>query len=186
MIVGIHQPNFIPWIPYFIKIALSDKFVVLAHCQYEKSGFTNRCKVNDKWWTNPVKNGNIDIMNKRYTDGQRVATTNLHLICGIAMTLGIDTTKIVMDFKTNKIKTARIVEICKFYGGDKYIANPQALKVYLDIKELNDNGIEFIPFEAKLRKHPFEMFAESGIERTKELFWKAVAQHKEELQSVTV
>jgi hypothetical protein len=44
---------------------------------------------------------------------------------------------------------------------------------------LKHAGIEFIPFEGKLKKHPFEMFAESGIERTKELFWRAVNKQKE-------
>lgn len=182
MLISIHQPNFIPWMPYFEKLALSDMFVALCHVQYEKGGFTNRCQVNGKWWTNPIKQGyGVDIMNKQYADGQRLVTTNMHWIVAIANTLGIDSQKIVLDFKSNALKTQRIVEICKFYKADRYLANPQAIQAYLDVDMLKDNGIEFVPFNAKIKKHPLEMFAESGIERTKEIFWKAIAKHKQEL-----
>ena len=182
MLLAIHQPNFIPWMPYFEKLALCDRFVILAHCQFEKGGFTNRCQVWGKWWTNPVQQGHgVDVMSKRYADGQRLVTTNIHWLCAIAMTLGIDTTKIVLDSKTRSTKTQRIAEICHAHEADAYLANPQALEAYLDVDELRANGIRFVSFEAKLKRHPFEMFSEHGIERTKELFWRAVGKSREEL-----
>lgn len=45
MIVGIHQPHYLPWLRYFEKIARSDVFIVLDDVQYEKNGFQNRNKI---------------------------------------------------------------------------------------------------------------------------------------------
>jgi len=42
MIVSIHQPQYIPWIPYFSKIHQSDVFVLLDDVQYQKNGLQNR------------------------------------------------------------------------------------------------------------------------------------------------
>jgi len=42
MIVSIHQPQYIPWIPYFSKIHQSDLFVLLDDVQYQKNGLQNR------------------------------------------------------------------------------------------------------------------------------------------------
>lgn len=47
-IVGIHQPNFAPWLGYFYKIHQSDVFVFLDDVQIQKKGasYTNRVSVN--------------------------------------------------------------------------------------------------------------------------------------------
>jgi hypothetical protein len=42
MIVSIHQPQYIPWIPYFTKIRDSDIFVFLDDVQFQKNGMQNR------------------------------------------------------------------------------------------------------------------------------------------------
>ena len=42
MIVGIHQPNYIPWIGYFYKICKSDIFIFLDDVQFEKNGYADR------------------------------------------------------------------------------------------------------------------------------------------------
>ena len=42
MIVSIHQPQYIPWVPYFSKIHQSDLFVLLDDVQYQKNGLQNR------------------------------------------------------------------------------------------------------------------------------------------------
>jgi len=47
-IVGIHQPNFLPWIGYFYKIMKSDIFVFLDDVQFSKGSFTNRNKIKTK------------------------------------------------------------------------------------------------------------------------------------------
>ncbi|MCE2787686.1 MAG: WbqC family protein [Bacteroidota bacterium] len=58
MIASIHQPNFIPWIGFFYKIARSDVFVILDDVQFTKNGFTNRNRIKtrlgESWLTLPV------------------------------------------------------------------------------------------------------------------------------------
>lgn len=45
MKVGIHQPNFFPWIGYFDKMDSSDVFIVLDDVQLTDSSFTQRSRV---------------------------------------------------------------------------------------------------------------------------------------------
>ena len=58
MIVAIHQPNYLPWLGYFYKIARADVFVFLDDAQYSKNSYTNRVQVSEpggaKWLTVPV------------------------------------------------------------------------------------------------------------------------------------
>ena len=42
MIVSIHQPQYIPWVPYFTKIKKSNIFVFLDDVQFQKNGLQNR------------------------------------------------------------------------------------------------------------------------------------------------
>jgi hypothetical protein len=42
MIVSIHQPQYLPWIPYFSKIKESDVFVFFDDVQFQKNGLQNR------------------------------------------------------------------------------------------------------------------------------------------------
>ena len=37
-VVGIHQPNFFPWLGYFDKLCRSDIFVMLDDVQFSKTG----------------------------------------------------------------------------------------------------------------------------------------------------
>jgi len=59
--VGIHQPNFMPWLGYFYKIAQSDIFIFLDDVQFIKTGssYTNRVSLNlsgeSQYMTIPVK-----------------------------------------------------------------------------------------------------------------------------------
>lgn len=45
MLVGIHQPHYLPWLRYFEKIDRCDVFIVLDTVQYSKNGWQNRNKV---------------------------------------------------------------------------------------------------------------------------------------------
>lgn len=42
MRVAIHQPEFMPWLGFFYKMALSDLYVVFDHVQFKKRYFENR------------------------------------------------------------------------------------------------------------------------------------------------
>lgn len=61
VIVGIHQPNFMPWLGYFYKIWKSDVFIFLDDVQFQKTGasYTNRVSINingeSQYLTIPVK-----------------------------------------------------------------------------------------------------------------------------------
>lgn len=48
MIVSIHQPQYLPWIPYFSKIKNSDIFVFLDDVQFQKNGLQNRNYIMSK------------------------------------------------------------------------------------------------------------------------------------------
>ena len=164
MKIAIHQPSFIPHFPFFDKMAQCDKFVILTECQFEKNNTLNRQMIFGKWWTKPVENGNIAIMDKRYTSGQLLLDVNLAWIVAIAKLLEIDTKKIVFDIETDKTKTERIIEICKHYKGDEYLASAASPDKYLDIKILEDNGIKFVPMQERYKKHVFELINEHGVE----------------------
>jgi hypothetical protein len=58
MIVSVHQPQYMPWLGYFDKIARSDAFVFLDNVQYKPREFQNRNKIRTKdgwlWLSVPV------------------------------------------------------------------------------------------------------------------------------------
>lgn len=59
MIVSIHQPQYLPWLPYFLKIAESDVFILLDSVDFQKNGIQNRNQIKTaqgaSWLTVPVK-----------------------------------------------------------------------------------------------------------------------------------
>jgi WbqC-like protein family len=59
VVVGIHQPNFLPWLGFFHKLATCDVFVLLDSVQFSRGSRTNRVQVlaGDRpiWLTVPVR-----------------------------------------------------------------------------------------------------------------------------------
>jgi hypothetical protein len=59
MIVSIHQPQYLPWLPYLLKIERSDAFVILDSVDFQKNGLQNRNQVKTaqgpQWLTVPVR-----------------------------------------------------------------------------------------------------------------------------------
>jgi len=57
--VSIHQPQYLPWLPYFLKIDQSDIFIILDTVDFQKNGLQNRNQVKTKngahWLTVPVR-----------------------------------------------------------------------------------------------------------------------------------
>ena len=172
MRIAIHQANFIPWFPYFQKMAQCNKFVILCHCQFEKGGYQNRANINGKWWTIPVKKGLVPINRKLTIEGRELLSVNMLWIMTIATTLNIDVNKIVFDFETENTGTNRLIEICEHYDADEYLANPDAFNKYLDKDKFDKAGIKFVPFTSQYKKHVFEMFDTHGIEGTRKLLYK--------------
>lgn len=61
-VVGIHQPNFFPWLGFFNKVSRSDVFILLDHVQLPKTGGTavNHVKVlftdgEARWISAPIQ-----------------------------------------------------------------------------------------------------------------------------------
>ena len=58
-VVAIHQPNYLPWLGYFAKMARADIFVFLDDVQFTKGGYTNRVQIDGggeaRWLTVPVR-----------------------------------------------------------------------------------------------------------------------------------
>jgi hypothetical protein len=58
MICAIHQPQFVPWLGHFQKIARADIFVFLDNVQFRKNEFQNRNRIGTeqgaRWLTVPV------------------------------------------------------------------------------------------------------------------------------------
>lgn len=166
MIVTIHQPNFMPWYPFFQKMKQADIFVVLTHCQFEKNGFQNRFNIDGTWKTMSVYKGLRAIREKRYVNARRdwdkikmslpdyssqlelfddcvsdsLVETNTAIIRKVAHHLGIDT-EIVIDYETNTSGTQRLVDLCEYYCADKYIAGTSGKK-YLDEALFIEQDIE--------------------------------------------
>ena len=68
MKISIHQPQYLPWLPYFSKIAKSDIFVFLDQVQYQKNGLHNRNELinsNGKFWlTIPINKDNCKLLDQ--------------------------------------------------------------------------------------------------------------------------
>ncbi len=69
-VVGIHQPNYLPWVGYFSKIRQADTFIFLDDCEFSKNGYFNRVELkgpNGKFWLtapihskkNPTENNSV-------------------------------------------------------------------------------------------------------------------------------
>lgn len=44
-VAAVHQPNYIPWLGYFDKVAKADVFVILDDVQFSKGDYTNRNQI---------------------------------------------------------------------------------------------------------------------------------------------
>ena len=58
MIVGMHQPNYLPWSGFFYKMLKSDVFILTDNCQYISGSYINRTRIKSahgtEWMTIPI------------------------------------------------------------------------------------------------------------------------------------
>lgn len=59
MNISIHQPQYLPWLPYLMKIEESDIFIFLDNVDFQKNGLQNRNQIKTaqgpSWLTVPVR-----------------------------------------------------------------------------------------------------------------------------------
>ena len=64
MKVAIHQPEHLPWLGFFHKMILADKYIVLDNVQYKKNYFENRNRIN---LSNATQWITVDVLTKGYS-----------------------------------------------------------------------------------------------------------------------
>ncbi len=186
MIVSIHQPNFVPWYPYFQKMAAADKFVILSHCQFGKNGYTNRFMLDGKWRTMSVRKGMLPINEKKYVNpydnwkaikeslpkysdvlsefddciSESLELTNVSIITRVAEMLDIDT-EIVFDYPTQLRSTPRLVDICKKYGATSYLSGVGG-KDYLDASLFEAENVDVVFQDRMDKRHVLEVLKQVG------------------------
>jgi len=79
-IVGIHQPNFLPWLGYFVKIDKSDTFVFHDQVEFSKKSFTKRVKIRS----------HFDSLETKYLTVPLVAKSDFTLIKDIEISNAVD------------------------------------------------------------------------------------------------
>lgn len=162
--IAIHQPNLVPWLPFFEKIRSVDLFVILSHCQFTSENYQNRFRANSNWFTmSIVRDGHMRLIkDKRYLkpheDWKRIKKswpklemfdehisnslflTNMGIIKQACKFLGIET-EIVTDYETHLRGNDRLIDICKTFGAQKYLSGIGANK-YLDKHLFERAGID--------------------------------------------
>jgi len=184
--IACHQKNFAPWLPYFYKMAMVDKFVMLDYVQFEKNGYQNRFKYKGKWITKPVNSGTENIADKDYVGLSyptsvgssmpkgSVARLNEMWIRTIRDTLNIQT-ELADDWLFHECrptdKTMKLIDIIKTATrGVKdqvcYVTSEDAKNKYLDEDKMREAGIEieYCKVPKHLQISIFEAFEEFGIE----------------------
>lgn len=187
MRVAIHQPNLIPWLPFFYKMAMVDKFIILTSVQFEKGGFQNRYKTaTGKWVTKSVQHGLEPLNDKKYSDLTPLVAVNMLWIDAIKATLGIDTEIMVDSARPFDNPTQKLIHEVTNVGGDTYITNPDAKNKYLDEQFMKLYGlkIEYCQVPKHLQIHVFEAFEKWGIDGTIKQLESAKC-HKQQTLSIT-
>lgn len=184
MIVAIHQPNFVPWVPFFRKVQAADLFVILSHCQYCRTAYQNRFRYKDKWHSMSVSNSHSQsetIREKNYREPrndwafirrklnhpllaeleQHIHTslleTNVAIIQHLMKRLGI-TTPVAFDYPTELAATERLADICRHYGATKYLSGRSGGD-YMDLGvfERLGIGVEFQQVKPEDEKHVLDV-----------------------------
>lgn len=167
-VIAIHQPNFVPWYPFFQKISACNKFILLGHCQFAMHNYQNRFSIDGKWHTMSVDRSLkfAKIVDMQYSNpsndweailrklpqykaklsnftnciSSSVWNTNVGIIQAACGLLGIQT-DIGYDSETTLNSTDRLVEICKSNGATHYLSGIGG-KEYLEVDKFTEHGID--------------------------------------------
>lgn len=183
--IAMHQPNFVPWMPFFKKIASVDLFVIVSHCQINRIGYQTRFLYRDSWYSMGLKHGNLKatIAASSYANPERdwlkikrrlpqfskffddldscivenVHDTNMAIIRRLLDKLNIKT-PIVFDEPGHSLSTERLRDICLKHGATHYISGPSG-RNYLRPELFEEVGIpiEFRDNDNADKRHVFEI-----------------------------
>lgn len=123
--ISIHQPNYLPFIGFFQKMALSDIFVILDTVQFSKDSFTQRTKIRTKegwiWLTIPI--------NRKY-DFQPIKDVSLPSDSKWA--------------KKHKMSLLSNYSKCKYVDEEFINEYYSSLEKYKTLQEFNEFGIFYL------------------------------------------
>jgi hypothetical protein len=174
LILAAHQPNFMPWSPFFQKIRESDIFVILEHAQYVKGNFHNRFKLGNSWYTMPVKGSFLPISQMEYASPNdswlaiqrrlplyreeldlfdncieaNVAKANTKIIKRVLESQSGHWADVIVEPVSALKATARLVDLCLRFEATTYLSGPSGKK-YLDEALFQQAGVELKFFEHK-------------------------------------
>jgi hypothetical protein len=183
--VAIHQPNFVPWLPFFHKMKSVDMFVILTQCQFARDYYQHRFKFQDRWYTMSIENPKHfqPISTRIYADpvhdwekikrrlpqytkffdsldsfvDESLLQMNFGIIFDLAKRLNI-ATEIVLDPLTQLTGTERLVEICQSVGANTYVAGRGGSRTYLEVEKFTKAGIAVDwQADASDTRHVFEV-----------------------------
>jgi hypothetical protein len=84
MIVFVHQPEYIPWLGFFDKLARCDTYVIYDDAQYQHGGFHNRNRIRTstgwEWLTVPITHGHPQTIKEVKICGDEWKTKQLNSI----------------------------------------------------------------------------------------------------------
>jgi hypothetical protein len=75
MKVFVHQPEYIPWLGFFDKLARCDTYVIYDDAQYQHGSFHNRNRIRTpngwEWLTVPIIHGHPQIIKEVKISGEQ-------------------------------------------------------------------------------------------------------------------
>jgi hypothetical protein len=86
MIVFVHQPEYMPWLGFFDKLARCDTFVIYDDAQFQHGGFHNRNRIRTadgwKWLTVPIMHGHPQTIRDVKIAGAEWKSKQLQVLSG--------------------------------------------------------------------------------------------------------
>ncbi len=87
MIIFVHQPEYIPWLGFFDKLARCDLYVVYDDAQYEHGGFHNRNRIRTpegwSWLTVPITHAHPQRISDVKIAGDKWINKQLNIISNL-------------------------------------------------------------------------------------------------------